>query len=244
MSTEKDFIYEYQLLDRLRQDCEYYLGNGNKNSKYLWTGNELEQIEKMRELYNKFPDDLKPEWITIDDINKYEEKMLSKEEIQINKINAKNDIKKLDKLYRDILNINCEDKEIITMLGKISDEVSKNIKRIMQESNISYNEYIKLCEESKKQNRREELLLKLGEDKLNSIFELNNIKEIVEILDSYEFTKEEILEQFADEEDIEEVRKILEENENLIEDISTAYRNYHQNYSKDEEEDLEDFLIY
>jgi len=30
-----------------------------------------------------------------------------------------------------------------------------------------------------------------------------------------------------------------EENETPIEDISTAYRNYHQNYSKDEEEELE-----
>lgn len=217
MSTEKDFIYEYQLLDRLRQDCEYYLGNGNRNTKYLWTGSELKQIEKMRELYDKFPDDLKPEWITLDDINKYEEKMLSKEEIQLNKINAKNDIKKLDKLYRDILNTNCEDKEVIKMLEKISDEVSKDIRRIMQKSNISYDEYVELCEESKKQNRKEELLFKLGEDKLDSIFELNNIKGIVEILDSYEFTKEEILEQFADEEDIEKAREILEENENLIE---------------------------
>lgn len=216
MSTEKDYKNEYQLLDRLRQDCEYYLGNGNRNSKYLWAGSELEQIEKMRELYNKFPDDLKPECITIEDINKYEDKMLSKEEIQLNKINAKNDIKKLDKLYRDILKTNCEDKEVIKMLEKISDEVSKDIRRIMQKSNISYDEYMELCEESKKQNRKEELLFKLGEDKLDSIFELS-IKEIVEILDSYEFTKEEILEQFADEEDIEKAREILEENENLIE---------------------------
>lgn len=214
---EKDYKNEYRLLDRLRQDCEYYLSNGNRNPKYLWAGNELEQIEKMRELYNKFPDDLKPEWITIEDINKYKDKMLSKEEIQLNKINAKNDIKKLDKLYRDILNTNCEDKEVIKMLEKILDEVSKDIRRIMQKSNISYDEYVKLCEESKKQNRKEELLFKLGEDKLDSIFELNNIKEIVDILDSYEFTKEEILEQFADEEDIEKAREILEENENLIE---------------------------
>lgn len=215
---EKNFTYEYQLLDRLKQDCEYYLGNGNRNPKYLWDGNELLQIEKMRELYNGFPDDLKPEWITIDDINKYEEKMISEGKIWLNKMNAKEDIKKLDKLYRKILNINCEDKDVCIILDKISDEVNKDIVRIMQKANISNEDYLDICEESKKQNRQEELLIKLGEAKLNDIFEACSTKEIVEILDWYDFTKEEIIDQFTDEDDIEEVRKVLEEIESEEED--------------------------
>ena len=31
LKEPKDF--KYQLLDRLKQDCEYYLGNGDKNAK-------------------------------------------------------------------------------------------------------------------------------------------------------------------------------------------------------------------
>ena len=29
----------YQMLDRMKQDCEYFLGHGNRVTKYLWAGN-------------------------------------------------------------------------------------------------------------------------------------------------------------------------------------------------------------
>lgn len=67
--------YNYMLLDRLKQDCEYFLGNGNGNVDTLWAKDIDEQIAKMKELYNSFADDEKPEWITIEDINNYEKKM-------------------------------------------------------------------------------------------------------------------------------------------------------------------------
>ena len=67
--------YNYMLLDRLKQDCEYFLGNGNGNVDTLWAKDIDEQIAKMKELYNSFTDDEKPEWITIDDINNYEKEM-------------------------------------------------------------------------------------------------------------------------------------------------------------------------
>lgn len=28
----------YQMLDRMKQDCEYFLGHGNRVTKYLWAG--------------------------------------------------------------------------------------------------------------------------------------------------------------------------------------------------------------
>lgn len=65
--------FEYQLLDRLRMDCDYYLGNGGHYAKHLWAGNEEEQIAKMREIYNKLI--IKPEWLTEEDIDRYEEEM-------------------------------------------------------------------------------------------------------------------------------------------------------------------------
>ena len=68
--------FNYMLLDRLRTDCDYYLGNGNRNKKCLWAGDEEKQIEKMKKLYNGFPDDNKPEWITLEEIEKYEKEMI------------------------------------------------------------------------------------------------------------------------------------------------------------------------
>ena len=46
---------EYRLLDRLRSDCEYFLGAGNRAEKHLWTGSVRAQIAKMRELYDTLP---------------------------------------------------------------------------------------------------------------------------------------------------------------------------------------------
>lgn len=73
LKEPKDF--KYQLLDRLKQDCEYYLGYGNKNAKYLWSKNEKQQIEDMKALYNSFKDDEKPEWLTMENINNYAKEM-------------------------------------------------------------------------------------------------------------------------------------------------------------------------
>lgn len=64
------------LLDRMRLDCEYYLGDGDRESKYLWEGDESEQIELMKKLWDSFPEDGKPEWLTMEKILSYEERML------------------------------------------------------------------------------------------------------------------------------------------------------------------------
>ena len=37
----------YQMLDRMRQDCEYFLGCGNRVTKYLWAGNVADHIESV-----------------------------------------------------------------------------------------------------------------------------------------------------------------------------------------------------
>ena len=71
----KDEPFRYQLLGRMKMDCEYYLGNGNKNRNQLWTGNETEQIEYIKALWNSFPEEGKPEWLTYEQILEFEEKM-------------------------------------------------------------------------------------------------------------------------------------------------------------------------
>lgn len=68
--------FNYQLLSRLQSDCKYYLSYGNRNEKHLWAGDEQEQINKMKELYNSFADDKKPEWLTYEQILQYEKLMI------------------------------------------------------------------------------------------------------------------------------------------------------------------------
>jgi len=71
-----DEKFRYQLLSRMKYDCEYYLGNGNRHSKHLWAGNEKEQIEAMKAIWNSFPKEGKPEWLTWEQIEKYGADML------------------------------------------------------------------------------------------------------------------------------------------------------------------------
>lgn len=67
--------FNYMLLGRLVSDCDYYLGNGNRYEKHLWAGDVDSQIKKMKELWNGFPEDAKPEWLSMKDILDYEKKM-------------------------------------------------------------------------------------------------------------------------------------------------------------------------
>lgn len=73
-SLVKTDLDPYRLLSRLQQDCEYYLGNGDRAKKHLWAGDEAAQIQKMKELYAGFRE--KPEWITPQAIEKYEAAMI------------------------------------------------------------------------------------------------------------------------------------------------------------------------
>ena len=64
---------EYRLVGRLKADCDYFLGAGGRAEKHLWAGNVREQIAKMRELYALLPE--KPEWLTMEDIDRYAQRM-------------------------------------------------------------------------------------------------------------------------------------------------------------------------
>ncbi len=72
-----DEKFRYQLLSRMQSDCKFYLGYGNRHAKYLWALDEKEHIEAMKELYNSFDDDKKPEWISMEEIEEYEKQMVA-----------------------------------------------------------------------------------------------------------------------------------------------------------------------
>ena len=70
--------FNYQMLDRMKSDCEYFLGNGNRNPKHLWALEVDGQINAMKCTWKLLKE--KPEWCTWEDILEYERKMKEKPE--------------------------------------------------------------------------------------------------------------------------------------------------------------------
>ena len=68
--------FKYQLLDRMRSDCLYYLGNGGRKKKHLWGLSESDHIECMKLLWNSFNENEKPEWLTWEDLIDFENQMM------------------------------------------------------------------------------------------------------------------------------------------------------------------------
>lgn len=73
---QRDSRFRYMLLSRLQSDCEYYLHFGNRSPRALWAGDEAEQIEFMTKLHDSFKEDEKPQWLTMEQIKEYAEKMI------------------------------------------------------------------------------------------------------------------------------------------------------------------------
>ena len=70
-----DLTFRYQLLDRMRLDCEYFLGPGARLNKYLWAGDPQMQIACMKALWDSFPEGQKPEWLTLTQLRQLEQRM-------------------------------------------------------------------------------------------------------------------------------------------------------------------------
>lgn len=69
-----DKKFRYQMLDRMRQDCDYYL-NGHETVNCLYAESEVEQIEYMLALWDSFDDRDKPRWLSREEIIEYATKM-------------------------------------------------------------------------------------------------------------------------------------------------------------------------
>lgn len=70
-----DAKFNYMMLSRLESDCKYFLGYGGRSERVLWAGSVEEQIAEMKKLWNEL--EVKPEWLTMEQINDYEAKMLA-----------------------------------------------------------------------------------------------------------------------------------------------------------------------
>ena len=67
--------FDYMMLDRLKSDCDYFLGNGDGFLGHLYYKNIDRHIEEMEKIYESFSNEEKPEWINLEDIKNYKEKM-------------------------------------------------------------------------------------------------------------------------------------------------------------------------
>lgn len=74
--VSEDKRFQYQMLGRIKCDCDYYLGYGNRNPDCLWAKTEKKQIEVMKEIWLGFSEDEKPEWLTWEQIEVYEKDMV------------------------------------------------------------------------------------------------------------------------------------------------------------------------
>lgn len=76
--TEAAQKFDYMMLSRLKMDMETYFNKGGFGylvEKHLWAGNIKDQINKMTYLFNKIY--IKPEWLTIEQLNEYTKKAIS-----------------------------------------------------------------------------------------------------------------------------------------------------------------------
>jgi hypothetical protein len=74
-NRQNPYHFDYMMLSRLQQDCNYFLGYGNRYEEHLWAGNVAGQITEMKRIWRKFPEDSKPEWLTWEGILDYERRM-------------------------------------------------------------------------------------------------------------------------------------------------------------------------
>jgi len=66
------YEFQYRMLSKMQSDCEYFLGHGGRNPGILYEKDPATHIHRMKELWNSFPENAKPEWLTWDQLLEYE----------------------------------------------------------------------------------------------------------------------------------------------------------------------------
>ena len=84
---QTNFTFEYMMLSRLQDEVIAYIGKTGdvnedkwdcryRNKRALYGGTIKDHISYMKELYSKIPNDIKPEWLSMNDILEYENKKI------------------------------------------------------------------------------------------------------------------------------------------------------------------------
>lgn len=68
--------YDYMMLSRLQSDCDYFLGYGNGYEGHLYYKEVNRHCDEMKKLHDSFSENDEPEWLTIEQIEKYRADMI------------------------------------------------------------------------------------------------------------------------------------------------------------------------
>lgn len=150
-----DESFRYSMLDRMKTDCDYYLGNGNRNKEKLWSCDETQQIKNMISLYRSFGVKGQPEWLPVEELNNYSRQLTGKNIDEIMKETL--EIEKKEKPFLDesavkvFSNIMLKDKnnepyfygithyglrELTNENDPIRQKICQNINNYIKENNI------------------------------------------------------------------------------------------------------------
>ena len=141
---------------------------------------------------------------------------------KVNRINAKNDIKKLDLLYRKILDTDLSVSNAISSKDIVTSQLNSIINSLLVEYKIDNKEYLELVLENKNYKKIENRTQKMANDRYNMIWDSCSPKEIADILRShYDYSDQEIIDEFDDEETKEDIKNYLQE----ITEIEEASKN-------------------
>ncbi len=158
------------------------------------------------------------------------------------RLNNKDDFKKLVLLQNRILDLDVTNGDSVILLDEIDQKLNKQIVDLMEKGNISYEEYKRINQKAQEQLKEEKYYEILAEDRINNLFEDCTTKEIVETLYSLDLDREYIVNQFIDIERIRKANKILNELEEITETLVYSKDNGNGEILYVTKEDLE--MIY
>jgi len=67
--------FRYMILARLQMDFEYFFGYGGLCEKHLYHNTIDEHLADTKKRWGDLPEEGKPEWFTLDQLNEYERKV-------------------------------------------------------------------------------------------------------------------------------------------------------------------------
>lgn len=121
------------------------------------------------------------------------------------------DIVKLDLIYRKILDTEFEHMGILKTKANILAEMRNLITTLVKQYNISNKRYLDLIKENEEYKKLEDRKTRMAKDRYTMILENCSSKEIAEILrDQYDYSDDEIINEFDDEETQKEIEEFLE----------------------------------
>lgn len=122
--------YKYKLLKNSKKHCDYYLNNKNGVTNNLWNFKGIKkQVVDMKLIYNSFSEEEQPEWLTMKQIEKFEQDLKQKKVKPNIKLKIK-DLSVNDNTVIDLMS-DITAKEIVDVINYEKEKVIKNFTSVL-----------------------------------------------------------------------------------------------------------------